>query len=235
MDKLESVSICVPAYNEESNLASAVEDLLISLGSRVKNLEIIIVDDGSSDATFDISNEFSEKYREVSVVHHEVNLGIGSCYRNALSIAKGDFFTWFPGDHENSAQELIKCLPYLDKDTVVTSHHLGYDRRCYMRRLISQSYTWILNTIFSLNIKYYNGLAIFSIEILRSFPLHSEGFSLFAENLIRVIRSGSKVVELSASLPGRSGGKSKALSFLSILRMAKDLIAILSKGKIKLK
>lgn len=131
------------------------------------------------------------------------NLGIGSCYRDALKNAQGDYFTWFPGDYENSAEEFIQCLPYLSKDTIVTCHHLGYDNRLFIRRFLSCSYTWILNKYFHLHLKYYNGLTIFPSSKLRSFPLISNGFAFSAESMIRAVQCGCHVVELSTPLKTR--------------------------------
>jgi len=232
MNENISISICVPAYNEAENITKAVEDLFTCLSPMIQEMEVIIVDDGSNDTTAELSEQLARKYFQVKVIHHKKNSGIGACYRNALAEAKGEYFTWFPGDHENSAQEFVQCLPYIKSDTVVTSHHLGYDRRSFMRRFISRSYTWILNRYFNLDIKYYNGLTIFPVTVLRSFPLYSNGFALFAENLIRAIKKGYKVKELSTPLRMRMSGESKAFSYSSISRMVKDILVIISNGAI---
>lgn len=226
-----SLSVCVPAFNEERTLALAVKDLINTLSSKVKELEIIIVDDGSIDSTYQLAAKLEEEYPRVKVLHHERNLGLGTSYRDALKEAKGDYFTWFPGDHENSAAQFIQYFPYLEKDTVVTSNHLGYDQRSFFRHLISRSYTWIFNFCFHLNLKYYNGLSIFPTAVLRSFPIVSEGFSLPAESMIKAVRKGCRVVELTVPLSKRNWGKSKALTLSSLGRMLKDSFIILLSKK----
>ncbi len=222
-----SLSVCVPAFNEENTLVSAVKDLIGTLSSKVKELEIIIVDDGSIDSTYQLAVKLAEEYSEVKVLHHEKNRGLGASYRDALKEAKGDYFTWFPGDHENSAVQFIQYFPYLEKNTVVTSNHLGYDQRSFFRHIISRSYTWIFNFCFHLNLKYYNGLSIFPTVVLRSFPIVSEGFSLPAESMIKAMKKDCRVVELTVPLSKRNWGKSKALTLVSIMRMSKDLFMIL--------
>ena len=219
-----SLSICVPAFNEEAGLKSAVKDLFLTLSEQVLFLEVIIVNDGSTDSTGGLAQELAREYgQNVKVIHHSVNLGLGVSYRDALAIAQGEYFTWFPGDHENSADELIHCLPFLRVDTVVTSHHKTLDGRSWLRRSVSGLYTWLLNKYFHLNLKYYNGLTIFPTPVLRSLPLATNGFALCAESLIRAIKSGCKIVELSYPLKKRQGGSSNALSFLSLARMLKDV------------
>lgn len=229
-----SISICVPAFNEEVTLRVAIEDLIFTLSCIVHDLEIIIVDDGSKDSTSQLADQLAKEYSQVKVIHHGKNLGIGTCYRNALAVAKGDYFTWFPSDHENSAEEFIKSLHYLKEDTIVTCHHQGRDPRSFLRRWISLIYIGILNKYFHINLKYYNGLTIFPISVLRSFPLVSNGFFLFAESVVKAIKKGCKVVELSAPLGKRELGKSKSLSFLSVVRMARDAFCFIFLQKIKI-
>ena len=195
MPKDVKLSICVPAFNEERSLKGAVEDLMLALSGLVNELEIIIIDDGSTDSTAQVAEQLSDKYSQVRVISHAKKSGVGISYRDALAVARGDYFTWFPGDHEDSAQEFTKYIPYLDSDTVVTCHHLGYDCRSLLRRSLSRIYTWILNRCFRLDLKYYNGLAIFPISKVRSLPLMANGFALFAENLIGAAKRGCRVVE----------------------------------------
>jgi len=217
-----SISLCVPALNEEKTLSAAVRDLINTLSSLVKELEIIIVDDGSSDSTFQIANNLALEFSQVKVIHHENNLGLGASFKDALAKSKGDYFSWFPADHENSAREFIPCLQHLGKNIIVTSNHRGYDSRPLLRRLISRTYTWIINKYFCLNLKYYNGLTVFPTLGLRSFNLTSDGFFLPAESIIWAVRRGYQVVELSTPLEKRKWGRSKALTLASIIKMLRS-------------
>ncbi len=124
-----TLSVCIPVLNEEKTLKAAVDDLITNLSTYILRLEIIIVDDGSTDSSFQITEQIAKDYPGIKVIRHKRNLGIGVCYRDALVIAQGDYFTWFPADHENSTEEFIKCLAYLNKNTIVTCHHRGQDAR----------------------------------------------------------------------------------------------------------
>ncbi|MBU0468348.1 MAG: glycosyltransferase family 2 protein [Candidatus Omnitrophica bacterium] len=226
-----SLSVCVPAFNEEENIEEAVMDLISVLSASVERFEIIIVDDASIDSTLKIATRLSENIEQVKVLRHIKNQGIGACYRNALSVAECEYFTWFPSDHENYAKEIADCVPHLKNNCIVTSHHLEHDRRPVFRKMLSRLYTWILNKSFGMNLKYYNGLTIFPVKVLRSVSLAAKGFAFSAESIIHSAKLGCEVVELSAPLRGRNSGKSKALSLSSILRMCKDYRFIFSKRK----
>ncbi len=220
------MSICIPAFNEENSLRQAVEELISTLSGRVKELEVIIIDDGSNDYTLQTAEEIAKEYSQVKIIRHNRNLGIGVCYRDALSIAKGEYFTWFPGDHENSAEQFIASLPHLNQDTVVSYYHVGGDNRLFLRRIISRIYIWIINKFFRLNFKYYNDLTVFPINKLRSFSLVANGSFLFAESLIKAAKHGCRIIELPAYLRGREKGKSKTFSFGSFLCMIKDICRV---------
>jgi len=226
MSRPLSFSICVPAFNEESNLKETVEDLISILSPFLQKLEVIIVDDGSTDSTPRLAEQLAREYCQVKAIHHKKNLGIGVCYRDALAIAEGNYYTWFPADYENSAEEFIQCLPYLSQETIVTCHHQEQDPRPVLRRWISHSYTWILNKYFHLNLKYYNGLTIFPVSILRSIPLTADGFVFSAESLICAIQRGYEILELSAPLRKRTFGRSKTLTFVSICQILTNLFHI---------
>lgn len=223
-----TLSVCVPAFNEESSLKEAVVDLISQILPAVNELEVIVVDDASIDSTPQIAEDLAEEFKEVKVIHHKKNSGIGACFRSALELAEKEYFSWFPADYENDPQELLECLHSVKEDRIVTSHHQGEDPRPFIRRFISRSYTWFLNRCFNLNLKYYNGLTIFPTTLLKEVDLICNGFTVFAEAIIKVISQGCKVVELSAPLKKRIQGKSKAFTISSFIRMGRESFYLLS-------
>ena len=221
-----SISVCIPALDEEKTLNAVVEDLISNLSSEAKELDIIIVDDGSTDSTSKIADEIKNKYYFVKVIHHQKNLGIGKSFRDALAIATGDYFFCFPADGEDKASCIKQFLPYLDKSTAVTCHHREYDRRSRGRRLISKIYTSILNKIFNMKLKYYNGTTVFPTKTLQSVNLVSCGFFVFAESLIKMASKGTEIKEISVPIAKREHGKSKALTLFSLSQIIGDLIKV---------
>lgn len=220
------LSVCVPACNEEKTLRATIDDLLAVCLPHCR-LDIIIVDDGSHDATGAIADEIVKGNSSVRVVHQRQNLGVGAAYRAALEIARGDYFTWFPADHENSASEFVQTLEHLGPNTAVTCHHYGCDTRSPARRMLSRTYTFILNTVLGNKLTYYNGLTVFPVAALKSRPMQSRGFFFAAEGLIIAMKSGCKVHELCFPLGQRSEGRSKALSLKSLFVLSRDFLKVL--------
>ena len=224
--QIVSLSICIPAYNEEKSLRSTVEELIANLEDSYIDFEILIVDDGSTDSTFKIAEGLKRIYPEIKLFHHDKNVGIGVCFRTALANSTKEYFTWFPADGENAPQELINCVKFVNENIAVTAHHLHQDPRVLSRKIISRFYTRVLNIRFNLRIKYYNGLTIFPTFVLKNLKLKCKGFGIFAESIIKTLHSGCKIVELSYPLRGRGKGKSKVLTIKSGLRTFKELMYI---------
>jgi glycosyltransferase involved in cell wall biosynthesis len=220
------LSICVPVFNEENSLREAVEDLIATLSPQVAELSLIIVDDGSFDSTSEVVRNIAREYPQVQVIRHEKNLGVGTAYRDALAIAPGEYFTWFPADHENAAEQFISGFPHLNPGTVVTYYHAGKDHRLLLRKILSGYYTMMINRCFRLKIKYYNELSIFPTQKLRSFSLSSEGPFIFAESLIKAARKGCLIIELPVFLRGRQMGKSKIFNPGTVLGIIRDIYRV---------
>lgn len=220
------LSVCVPALNEENSLVFSIEDLVSQLNNAIGRLEIIIVNDGSSDKTYSVAENLSKKYSFIKIINHQKSFGIGVCYKEALEIATGNFFTWFPADGEDSAKEIIKYFDYLNNNVVVTGYHLGNDPRSIIRKIISKLYTAIINIIFGLKVIYYNGLAIYPIETLKNISFISTGFAFNAELIIRSIKKGCQIKQVPTVLNVRDNGKSKALTFKSFYAVVRDVLVI---------
>ncbi|MFC1452611.1 glycosyltransferase family 2 protein [Verrucomicrobiota bacterium] len=218
-----NLSVAVPALNEEAALKSAVEDLLHELRPEVESLDIIVVDDGSTDRTGEIADALAAQHTEVRVLHHEANRGIGAAYRAALAAAKGDYFVDFRGDHENAAAEIAQTVRHARPGAMVTTHHLSSDPRPWFRKLISRTYTGLLCVLFRRKVGYFNGLTLYPTGVLREFPPVSDGFLYSAETLIRALRRGLELVELEYPLRRRETGSSSALRMSSIRQALRDI------------
>jgi len=223
-----SLTVCVEALNEEAALRGAVEDLLTSVLPVVSTLEIIVVNDGSTDGTGQVADALAREHPEiVRVIHHARPKGVGAGYREALATARGEYFCDFHGDHENSAEEIARAARHLAPGTAVTTQHVATDPRPWRRRVISRIYTALVNLVTGMRLKYYNGITIYPTAFLRRLPLVADGFLLPAETLVKAAGQGCQIVELELPLKGRVGGRSKALRLRSLIGFARDLGRIL--------
>ena len=117
------LSIGIPAYNVESYLSDCIESLVID-EAMASQIEIIVVDDGSSDRTAAIANRFAESLTNITVITKE-NGGHGSTINTALKQARGKYFKLLDGDDWLETTALKKLLEHLkttDTDIILTNY-----------------------------------------------------------------------------------------------------------------
>lgn len=99
------ISIIIPAYNIENHIASCLDSLL---NQTYKNIEIIAIDDGSSDRTGEIIDKYAEKYKNIKVIHKDNN-GVSAARNSGIDIASGDYIGFVDGD-DTVDEEMFEIL-----------------------------------------------------------------------------------------------------------------------------
>ena len=228
--KLPSVSIIIPAYNEEDNIYASVKSVLKAVNNNVKNYEIIVVDDGSTDGTENILRNMAKANKKIKIVKNIQNMGGGEAFKRGIEKASNEYTSGFPGDNDMSWQSLKELLLSSQKADLVSSYMINPGKRSLWRRGVSRLFVMLLNLIFNLNLKYYNGFFICKTKLLKNMQLYSGGVTLLAEVKIRLIKKGASFMEIPFEHTGRQHGNSKAFTlkniqqtFLSMLRIAGDI------------
>ncbi len=194
-----SLSVIVPAYNEEENLSAAIKNLLKAL-KNLKNYEIIIFDDHSSDKTGEIADSFAGKNKRIKVVHNKKNRGFGYNCITGFKMASKEYCTIFPGDNENSWESFAEQINLIGKSEIISSYTINTKVRSLTRRLISNAFTKLVNFLFRLNLKYYNGITVYPTKILKHTKVETSGFTFNAEILIKLLKSGYRLTEFGVKI-----------------------------------
>ena len=124
MEKL--VSIIVPVYNVEKYLSKCIDSIL---AQTYKNLEIILVDDGSKDNSGTICDEYSKKDKRIKIIH-KPNGGISDVRNHGLKIATGDYIGFVDSDDyiaEDMFETLVSLLEKNDADISIVSFYEYYN------------------------------------------------------------------------------------------------------------
>lgn len=212
-----SLTIFVPALNEEQHLAASVGAVVHATGEARIDYEVIIVDDGSTDRTSQIADRLGGANPAVKVIHHPTCLGLGTGYRSAVARASKAYFVFIPGDNSWPVESVSELFHRLGDADVVTSYPTNAkEQRVGMRRFISTGYTTLLNLLHGQRLRYYNGLTIYPIAFLRANPVRASGFGFAAELLLAAIYRGMTVVEVGLAIQERTGGASKAVTLRNI-------------------
>lgn len=230
------VSIIVPAYNEEKNLAGAVEGLYNALKNKglAEQCEIIIFDDFSSDRTGEISDKLAKENPIVRVFHNKKNMGLGYNFKEGVRVAKGEYVTWLPGDNENLPDSFVETLSYVGKTDIIIPFTANQGARPFSRRFISNIYTAANNLLFGLNLKYYNGLSVYKVSFLNILlPQMTHSFAFSAEILVNLLKSGATYMEVPVKIKPRMSGRSSAFKAKNIFSTIKTIIFLFWRINIK--
>ena len=214
-----SLTVLVPALNEEDNIVPTIERLEKALKKTVEDYEIIVINDGSTDLTGDVVRDYIKGRTKVRLINNEINMGLGSCYVRGIHEARKDLYVYIPGDNTWPDESFMQLFSSIGEADIVTSYASTPEVRYLFRRFVSRLYTITLNFLFGQKMHYFNGLTVYPIEDLKISKINSTGFGFQAEILLKAIYRGFSVKELKLPIDDRTGGSSKAVNWKNILNV----------------
>ncbi len=226
--KIDSLSVFFPAYNEEKNIQNTVEKALSVLQSlQLKNYEIIIIDDGSTDGTGKVADQLASDNNKVSVIHQS-NGGYGCALRAGFGNAKYDWIVYTDADGQFDFSEVIKFLNKAANFDVI----IGYKKKRqdnFFRVLSAKGWAFSLFSFFGLRIKDVDtGFKMVNKKVLAGIPpLEStRGGMINAELAIKAQKFGFKVGQVEVSHYPRKSGKSTGVNWKVIVQSYLDLLRL---------
>jgi dolichol-phosphate mannosyltransferase len=227
MNKSLSLSIVMPALNEEANIFVAINDTLKAFDSFNINGELIVVNDGSEDKTPEIIEEFCKKDQRVKVISHTSPQGIGASFWDGVDHSMNESISMLPGDGENNPDEIIRYLNLLNHVDMVIPFVFNPQVRPLWRSALSFVYRFIINTTFLVNFNYTNGTVLYRKTILEALSIRNQSFFFQTDILIRSVKRGYLFAEVPYCLGTRGSGDSKAVSYPSLIRVIKGYLRLL--------
>jgi hypothetical protein len=210
------LSILMPAYNEGATIASAVESVLST--DYPCEIELIVVDDGSTDSTPE-QLDLIEDARAV-VHHHPCNLGKGAALHTAAALATGSHIVPFDADLEYSPGD----LPLLLEPVLRGQCDVVYGTRLFGVNTVYQSYrhaagnralTLAANLLFDAYLSdMHTCLKLIPLKLFRQLELRESGFGLDTEITAKILRLGVRPFEVPVTYHSRSHDHGKKLTWL---------------------
>jgi len=194
--RLDGLSFFFPALNEEKNVAPIVEEALSVLPRFADDLEITVVDDGSTDRTGAIADELAVKDPRVRVIHHGTRRGYGGAVRSGLVAATKPWVFFTDGDRQFALEDLGRLVEAADGADAVVGYRIK--RADPARRLFV---AWVYNRLIRL---LFGGgwrdvdcaFKLFRRSLLQRIELKSEGSFIDAELLLRARQAGAVMIQL---------------------------------------
>jgi glycosyltransferase involved in cell wall biosynthesis len=208
--RVSTLSYFFPAHNEEANLRPLVEEAVGALPALATTWEVVIVDDGSRDATPTIADELAgADPAHIRVVHHPTNLGYGAALRSGLGAARYDLVAFTDGDRQFRVADLGRLLDRLaetDHPDVVVGYRI---RRADppLRTVYARAYRLANRIFFGLRVRDVDcACKLFRRRALEGLRIESGGAFFSAELLIKLRESGRTVVEVGIPHYARTAG-----------------------------
>ncbi len=210
------LSVIIPCYNEKNTIETIIKKVK---SSGVEELEIIIVDDFSTDGTREILNQKIEPMVD-KVIYHETNRGKGAAIRSGIKEVTGDVVIVQDADLEYDPAEYSKLLkPIIDgkADVVYGSRFLtcGPHRVLYFWHYVGNKFLTLLSNMFTnLNLTDMETCyKMFKREVIQSISIEEDRFGFEPEVTAKIARMGCRVYEVGISYYGRTYEEGKKINW----------------------
>jgi glycosyltransferase involved in cell wall biosynthesis len=222
--EVRSVSACFPCYNDAKTIASMVTDVRDALLPLVDELEIVVVDDGSSDGAPDVLRALAAEVPELVVVVHEHNRGYGGALISAFTTATKEWIFYTDGDAQYDAKEAAMLIGAVTPTTdVVQGYKIGRGDPWY-RKVIGRVYHHVVKVAFGLHERDTDcDFRLFRRSLIVATPLRSRTGVICVELVRRFEGAGAQFVEVPVHHYFRPHGKSQFFRLPHIARSALQL------------
>src|SRR3990167_2333149 len=173
--ELKSLSVFMPAYNEEDSVAPTVEGVVKVLRTLNLDLEVLVINDGSKDKTAEVVRELEKKYPGVKLVNHEKNKGYGHALKTGFAKAKYDWVAFVDSDGQFDFSEIKKLLEHTDDADVILGFRLNRADP-FQRRIFTWGWKMLAMVLLGLNVKDYScGFKLIKKKVIEEIsPIESE-------------------------------------------------------------
>ncbi len=222
----QRVSIVIPCYNEEESILNLTNQLNSAVADLEKDYEteLIFVDDGSKDKTYELLNSHYEKNKNVKIIKHERNYNLGAALRTAFKFSTGDIIVPLDCDCTFPPGKIRNLLELLDEETdIVNASHYHpqgtLDDVPLYRRILSKTVSEMYRAVLGRRDIYtYTGIfRAYKKNVLENIKFKSNGFLCSAEILSYAILKGYKIKEYPTTLYTRQYGKSSIKLFRVVM------------------
>lgn len=217
------LSVVIPAYNEEATLA----DVVLKVLALEHLLEVVVVDDCSTDGTGQLARSLAEEHRRVRVTRHTRNMGKTESLKTGFAQTSGEIVIVQDADLEYDPSE----IPEVIRPILEGRAHVVYGSRFLVRRaarvlyfyhyLANKSLTFLSNLLTNINLTdVETGYKAFRGEIIRNMLISSSGFGFEVEVTAKMAKLKCAVYEVPISYYGRTYDEGKKIGFTDGLAAA---------------
>lgn len=223
---VESLTLILPAFNEEGSIEKAVRRASTALGKYCSEFEIIVVNDGSSDGTAAILEELRRDCPTLRVVHHPYNLGYGAALCSGIYSARCRHISFMDSDLQFDPEEIHGLLRWADDYDIVAGYRV--DRADpWFRKLNAWAWNNLVTLVLGIKVRDIDcAFKVFRREVFDAIKLESVGAMVNTEIFARAKTFGFTVREIPVKHFPREHGEQTGADLAVILKAFRELLSI---------
>lgn len=224
---VKDLSVVIPAYNEEQNVADCLEKVYAVLKKLPLDWEIILVNDGSKDKTGEVAKSFVGKIPHLQVVENHPNRGYGGSLKAGFARAGKEFIAFVPADNQFDFSEISRLLVKQQATgaDIVSGIRVGGGVDPLPRKINRWGWNMVIRILFGHLVTDIDcGFKLFRRDILKHIHIQAErGAMIDTEFFAGAMARGFKVAEVPLTHLPRTAGKSTGANLRVIYQSFVDL------------
>ena len=224
-----SVSLVIPMFNEEENIAHALDCAAAALERYSGDYEIIVVDDASTDRSAEIAAREAAANPRIRVVRHEVNRKLGASVKTGFAATRKDLVLYMDADlpfDPDAIGRAIQAMKVTRAD-LIAGYRLDRTTEGFRRTVYSYFYNSLIGLLFHWPHRDINfSFKLMRREVLEAIELKSEGSLIDAELIVKAKNLGFMIQQLGLDYFPRTRGRSTLSSPAVILKILRELVAL---------
>jgi hypothetical protein len=221
-----SLSLVLPAFNEEANIEAVVQHSLATIPAFVDRYEIIVVDDGSRDRTGEIVARLASGDDRVRLVSHGRNRGYGAALTSGFGVSTGDFVMFMDADRQFDIRDLRLLVPFAGEYDIVAGFRMERSDPLH-RRVLAEMFNVSVRMLFGVHLRDIDcAFKLFRGDLLRALPLTAPGALINTEIQAKARRQGARLQQVGVHHYPRVAGEATGGSPRVILRAMGETLAL---------
>jgi len=228
-DSSVELTIFISCYNEEPFIVKTIETVRAALAEAGRSqYELIVIDDCSNDRSANLVEDYIRTHPDERVLlrRNKRNQGLAQNYFDAAFIGKGKYYRLICGDDAEPMDTMVAVFREIGQADMLIPYYISSEGKSFSRRMISNTYSRLVNFISGFRLHYYNGLAVhLRYNVMRWHP-NTRGFGFQADIICMLLDQGFTFKEIPVRTIERKKGDSKALTFKNMLSVFHTLVDI---------
>jgi glycosyltransferase involved in cell wall biosynthesis len=224
------ITLFIPCLNEEQRVVPTLETVQAAMAELGFSHEVIVVDDGSTDRTAAVVEQFIRDHPDLPVrLHRNLrNLGLSRSFVDTAFRGRGRYYRLVCGDNVEPKEAMVAILRLMGQADIIVPYYPVLPGKSRARKAISKTYTWLVDRISGYRLHYYNGCALYRRYHVMRWAPYDYGFGFQADLITTLLDEGATYLE--TPVPGthfvKEGGSSP-LNFRNFISTGHTLFEIL--------